>query len=66
MEHGGELTSMFVVHSGDLDPVEDIGFFSWSLLAVIHETVPNLKWALIKSLCRGFNLPSFGPVWMES
>jgi hypothetical protein len=57
---------MFIVESSDLDPVEDIGLFSWSLFTVIHENVPNLKWEFVNGLCGSFNLSAFGWVFMES
>ncbi len=34
---------MFIVHSSDLDPAEDIGIFNLLLFTVINETVPNFE-----------------------
>jgi hypothetical protein len=41
---------MFIVDSSDLDPVEDIGLFTFLVMAVTHETVPDFKGAFVNTL----------------
>jgi hypothetical protein len=41
---------MFVLHSSDLDLVEDIGFFTLLLFTVIDETVPYFEGAFVDIL----------------
>jgi hypothetical protein len=38
---------MFIVHSSDLDPAEDIGIVNLLLFTVIDETVPYFKGAFV-------------------
>ena len=57
---------MFIVHTRDLDPVEDIGLFLGRVLGVIYRTVPYFEGTLIKKLDGGVNLPTFDRVVMNS